>query len=119
MRPFAWPTNDAASATPAAADDGWRQALTPREQEVLVAIVAGKRNKVIGAELGISERTVESHRATSWTRPAPAASSNWSAGSSRPADAALVGESLRGRFRRPRHRLLLMVLPLTAPCIAG
>ncbi|MEF8758346.1 MAG: response regulator [Candidatus Accumulibacter sp. UW25] len=53
----------AASATPAAADDGWRQALTPREQEILVAIVAGKRNKVIGAELGISERTVESHRA--------------------------------------------------------
>jgi two-component system response regulator FixJ len=53
----------AASATAAAPGDDWRQALTPREQEILVAIVAGKRNKVIGAELGISERTVESHRA--------------------------------------------------------
>jgi FixJ family two-component response regulator len=84
---------DARRAPPPPQPDGWRQALTPREQEILVAIVAGKRNKVIGAELGISERTVESHRATSWTRPAPAASSNWSAGSSRPADAALGAKS--------------------------
>jgi two-component system, LuxR family, response regulator FixJ len=38
-------------------------ALTPREGEVLAALVAGKANKVIGFELGISPRTVEVHRA--------------------------------------------------------
>ncbi|KFB73802.1 MAG: Transcriptional regulatory protein TdiR [Candidatus Accumulibacter phosphatis] len=47
---------------PAACDD-WRKSLTPREQEILAAIVVGKRNKVIAADLGISERTVETHRA--------------------------------------------------------
>lgn len=41
----------------------WRQGLTPRETEILDAVVAGKRNKVIAAELSISERTVETHRA--------------------------------------------------------
>ena len=46
-----------------ASGDDWRQALTPREQEILGAIVDGKRNKVIAADLGISERTVETHRA--------------------------------------------------------
>ena len=51
-----------AAAEPAAGDD-WRKSLTPREQEILTAIVAGKRNKVIAADLGISERTVETHRA--------------------------------------------------------
>lgn len=38
-------------------------ALSPRETEVLAALVAGKANKVIGFELGISPRTVEVHRA--------------------------------------------------------
>ena len=38
-------------------------ALSPRESEVLAALVAGKANKVIGFELGISPRTVEVHRA--------------------------------------------------------
>jgi FixJ family two-component response regulator len=38
-------------------------ALTTREHEVVDMLVAGKINKVIGAELGISTRTVESHRA--------------------------------------------------------
>ncbi len=38
--------------------------LTAREREVFDGIVAGKRNKTIGAELGISERTVETHRAS-------------------------------------------------------
>lgn len=38
-------------------------ALSPREAEVLAALVAGKPNKVIGFELGISPRTVEVHRA--------------------------------------------------------
>jgi two-component system response regulator FixJ len=37
--------------------------LTPREREVLQEIVAGKLNKVIAANLGLSTRTVEIHRA--------------------------------------------------------
>lgn len=37
--------------------------LTPREQEVLDLLVAGKPNKVIATRLAISTRTVEVHRA--------------------------------------------------------
>ena len=37
--------------------------LTPREREVMALIVEGKANKVVGAELGLSQRTVEVHRA--------------------------------------------------------
>ena len=37
--------------------------LTEREQAVLRLLVAGKQNKVIAYELGISPRTVEIHRA--------------------------------------------------------
>jgi FixJ family two-component response regulator len=36
--------------------------LTPREQEVLKLVTAGLLNKQIGAELGISELTVKTHR---------------------------------------------------------
>jgi two-component system response regulator FixJ len=37
--------------------------LTPREREVLEALVAGASNKVIAFDLGLSVRTVEVHRA--------------------------------------------------------
>lgn len=37
--------------------------LTPREQEIMVLIADGKPSKVVGYELGISQRTVEIHRA--------------------------------------------------------
>jgi DNA-binding NarL/FixJ family response regulator len=36
--------------------------LTARELDVLKGIAAGKSNKQIAADLGISRRTVESHR---------------------------------------------------------
>ncbi len=37
--------------------------LTPREREVMGLVVAGKANKNVARELGISQRTVEIHRA--------------------------------------------------------
>jgi two-component system response regulator FixJ len=37
--------------------------LSPRERQVLDALVAGRPNKVIAYDLGISARTVEAHRA--------------------------------------------------------
>ena len=37
--------------------------LTPRERDVLEQIVVGKRNKLIAADLGVSQSTVEAHRA--------------------------------------------------------
>lgn len=39
------------------------QSLTPREREVMTHVVDGKANKVIAIDLGLSERTVEIHRA--------------------------------------------------------
>jgi two-component system, LuxR family, response regulator FixJ len=37
--------------------------LTPREREVLTLMTRGKPNKVMAADLGVSQRTVEIHRA--------------------------------------------------------
>jgi two-component system, LuxR family, response regulator FixJ len=36
--------------------------LTPREREVMELVVAGKPNKIIASDLGISSKTVEIHR---------------------------------------------------------
>ena len=42
--------------------------LTPREREVFDLVVAGRLNKQIAGELGISERTVKVHRAQVMTK---------------------------------------------------
>lgn len=36
--------------------------LSPRERQVLLAVVDGKPNKVVAIDLGLSEKTVEEHR---------------------------------------------------------
>ena len=44
------------------ADTAPRQALTPRQREVLRLLADGRRMKEIAAELGVSVRTVENHK---------------------------------------------------------
>ena len=39
------------------------KALTAREHDVFVYLVQGKANKVIAADLRVSQRTIEAHRA--------------------------------------------------------
>ena len=39
------------------------KSLTPREREVLDLVTSGKANKVVAGDLGVSQRTVEIHRA--------------------------------------------------------
>lgn len=43
-------------------------ALTPRERQIVAYVAAGRPNKVIAIDLGISLRTVESHRARIFTK---------------------------------------------------
>lgn len=44
-----------------AAESTWRASLTPREQEVAVALAKGASNKEIARQLDITERTVKAH----------------------------------------------------------
>ena len=55
--------NSAMSVADDQAEANGVDALTPREREVLEAIIAGASNKVAGRKLRISPRTVEVHRA--------------------------------------------------------
>jgi len=43
-------------------------ALTPRQRQIMDLVLAGHPNKSIAADLGISQRTVESHRAAVMTK---------------------------------------------------
>jgi two-component system response regulator FixJ len=65
--------------------------LSPREQDVLRWVVAGRANKVIAYDLGISPRTVEVHRANLMRKLGAASLSE------------LVGIALSGGLDIPAH----------------
>ena len=41
-----------------------REAITPREREIIQLLAEGYSNKAVAAKLGISVKTAETHRAT-------------------------------------------------------
>ncbi|HET7169388.1 MAG TPA: LuxR C-terminal-related transcriptional regulator [Candidatus Limnocylindrales bacterium] len=49
-------------------DDARPGGLSPREIEVLRAVAAGRTNREIGAELGLSERTIDRHVSNIYTK---------------------------------------------------
>jgi len=53
--------------------------LTPREREVMELVTAGKANKVIAADLGLSRRRSRCTAPPSWTRCTPIPSPTWCA----------------------------------------
>jgi FixJ family two-component response regulator len=59
--------SSARAAPPALLDDppdsAWHECLTKREREIVDLAIAGKSSKEIGRILGISNRTVDVHRA--------------------------------------------------------
>lgn len=58
--------DDVAASTDARSEDAVARigSLTPRQRDVVVHLAAGKLNKQIAHELGVSERTVKMHRAS-------------------------------------------------------
>lgn len=75
---------------PNASRDALLAKLTGRETQVLGRIVAGRLNKQIADDLGISIKTVEAHRANimeSWA-PTPADLLKIALGQNNPSDAA-------------------------------
>jgi FixJ family two-component response regulator len=74
------------------------QALRPREREVLAGVIAGKLNKQIAADIGVSERTVKGHRAQMLVKMHASSVADLTRAAS---ELGLVPES-RSRERRPR-----------------
>jgi FixJ family two-component response regulator len=66
-------------------------ALTPREREVMAAVVAGRLNKQIAADVGVSEVTVKLHRGNLMRKMAAASV----------AELVLMAERLRASSERP------------------